>query len=97
MEEWQPYFYLDHRDLHHGQPGKVIGLLIIFTGLIFLILQLFNINLASISLTLLYIGFGVICLFLGKIIHHEKQQEKIMQKSEGPEIKKEEDSAKFAQ
>jgi hypothetical protein len=75
MKEWQSYFYLDPRDLHPSNPGKAIGLIILLFSLILLVLWFFNIRPVSLYLIPIYMVFGVICLFIGRIIHYERQEE----------------------
>jgi len=75
MEEWQPYFYLDHRDLHPSNPGKAIGLIILLFSLVLLVLWFLNIRIVSLYLIPIYFLFGLVCLFLGRIIHYERQEE----------------------
>jgi len=75
MKEWQSYFYLDHRDLHPSNPGKAIGLIILLFSLILTILWVIGIRVVDLYLIPIYMAFGLICLFIGRIIHYERQEE----------------------
>jgi len=74
MEEFQPYFYLSHKDIHNPKPGKMVGVLLILSS-IFLIV--FKITGASFSWTAiaLILAIGFSSLFLGKIVHHQNKDD----------------------
>lgn len=75
MKEWQPYFYLNHRDFHPNNPGKAIGLIILIFSMVLLVLWFLGIHVVELYLIPLYIVFGLICLFIGRIVHYERQED----------------------
>ncbi len=74
-EEFQPYFYLSHKDIKTPQPGKIIGFLLLFVFLILLFCKLVFRWPLSWQGLLLILGFAVISIFLGKVIHKGKKAE----------------------
>ncbi|MEK6968144.1 MAG: hypothetical protein AABX51_05940 [Nanoarchaeota archaeon] len=74
-EEFQPYFYLSHKDLNSPQPGKVIGFLLLFVFFILLLLKLLGRWALSWPALLTILVFAIISLYIGKIIHHEKNSD----------------------
>lgn len=75
-EEFQPYFYLSHNDVKSPKPGKIIGFLLFVLFFVLLFLKIFahfGVSWYGIGLVL---GFAIISLLLGRIIHQEKKEEK---------------------
>ncbi len=74
MEEFQPYFYLSHKDIHDPKPGKMVGVLLLLSA-VFLVF--FKITGATFSWTVILMIFaiGFSSLYLGKIVHHHQNKD----------------------
>lgn len=84
MEEFQPYFYLSHKDLHNPKPGKMVGVLLILSAIL---LVFFKATGAKFSWTIivLILAIGFTSLYLGKIVHHQQHRGKMNESNEETE------------
>jgi len=71
-KEFNPYFYVSKKDVQKPQAGKLVGLIIVVTGILLLLLRMIGVIATDYILILIYLGFGLVSLFLGKIIHHDQ-------------------------
>ena len=76
-EEFQPYFYLTQSDFKAPQPGRVIGILLIFASFILLLMKVFFGWRFSWGVILIVFGIGIASIYLGKVIQKQKEKPKI--------------------
>jgi|SRR3989338_1909492 len=73
-EEFQPYFYLSHKDTTVAKPGKIIGLFLIVVFFVLLLLKLIGrLQISWAALGLIFL-FAIFSVFIGGLIKKDKNK-----------------------